>query len=126
MTVPFHAVARRNPRDPEAPPKYYPQVKSRDKTTLRQLAERIADISTVSSVDTMAVLEALLKVIPQELADGNLVQLGELGSFSLRTRTTGSETAEEVTAHNIINTLPGFRPGKLFKDELDQITFEKE
>lgn len=43
--------------------------------TLRQMAERISQISTVSSADTMAALEALLTTIPQELAAGNIVEL---------------------------------------------------
>jgi len=35
MTVKFTLVARGNPRDPQAPKKYYPSIKSKDKTTLR-------------------------------------------------------------------------------------------
>jgi predicted histone-like DNA-binding protein len=100
-------------------------VKSSGKIALRQLAERIADISTVSTVDTVAVLEALLTVIPRELAEGRIVQLGDLGSFSLRIRGEGAETAEEVTARHITKTLTNFRPGKLFRDALDKISFEK-
>lgn len=125
MSIKFNVVTKKNPQDPEAPPKYYPQVKSRGKVTLRQLANRIADISTVSSVDTMAMLEALLKIIPEELGNGNIVQLGDLGSFGLRIKSTGSETPEEVTASNITNVLPAFRPGKQFKGTLGQAEFEK-
>ena len=126
MSVRFSAVARKNPRNLEAPPRYYPQVKSRGKTNLRQLSEHIADISTVSSVDTLAVLEALLMVIPQELAEGNVVQLGDFGSFSLRTQSRGSDTPDEVTAQNIVKRLVTFWPGKRFKQVLDAIIFEKE
>ena len=39
---------------------------------------------------------------------------------------SGSETAEEVTAHNITKTLIGFRPGKRFKEVLANLSFEKE
>ncbi len=126
MTVKYTVVARGNPGDPEAPKKYYPILKSTGKVSLRQLARRISEISTVSSVDTVAVLEALLTVVPQELAEGRTVRLGDLGSFSLRSRGEGSETAEEVTAHNITKTLIGFRPGKRFKEVLANLSFEKE
>ena len=34
--------------------------------TLRELAKEIGAISTFSSTDTLAVLEALLNIIPQE------------------------------------------------------------
>jgi predicted histone-like DNA-binding protein len=107
MTVKYTVVARGNPGDPEAPKKYYPQVKSSGKVTLRQLAERIAEISTVSTVDTVAVLEALLTVIPQGLAEGRIVNLGDFRSFNLRIRGQGAGTPEEVTAHNITKTLTG-------------------
>lgn len=105
---------------------YYPQVKSSGKVMLRQFAQQIADISTVSAVDTIAVLEALLTVIPRELAEGRIVRLGDFGSFSLRIRGQGADTPEGVTAHNITKTLTSFRPGKLFKGALDNISFEKE
>jgi predicted histone-like DNA-binding protein len=125
MTVKYTVVARRKPGDPPEASKYYPYVKSSGKVTLRQLAQHIGEISTVSTVDTIAVLEALLAVIPRELANGNIVQLGDLGSFSLRVRSEGADTPEAVTAHHITKTLTTFRPGKLFKNTLDSITFEK-
>jgi predicted histone-like DNA-binding protein len=125
MTVKYTVVARGKPGDPEAPKKYYPMVKSVGRVTLRQLAQRIADISTVSSVDTVAMLEALLTVIPRELAEGRTVQLGDLGTFGLRVRGEGAETAEAVTAHSITKTLIGFRPGKRFKEMLPGLSFEK-
>jgi len=51
---------RANPRDPQAAKKFYAIASSDGEVTLRQLAERIAEISTVSSIDTLAVLESLL------------------------------------------------------------------
>jgi predicted histone-like DNA-binding protein len=126
MTVKYTVVARGNPGDPQAPKKYYPSVKSSGKTTLRRLAERIAEISTVSSVDVVAVLEAFLSIVPKELAEGNIVQLGDFGSFSLRIRSEGVDSEEQVTAHNITKPLTSFRPGKRFKEILDSISYEKE
>jgi predicted histone-like DNA-binding protein len=125
MAVKYTVVARGKPGDPEAPKKYHPMVKSTGKTTLRDLAERIAEISTVSSVDVVAVLEALLTIIPRELADGNIVNLGDFGTFRLRVRSTGSDSEEEVTARNIIQAFARFRPGKRFKKTLDNASFEK-
>jgi len=125
MTAKYTIVARGNPQDTSAPKKYYPLVKSRGDVTLRRLAERIAEISTLSSIDIVAALEALLTIIPQELAGGNIVRLGDFGAFSLRIRSTGSDTEEEVSAHNITTARAIFRPGKHFKAALDNIDFEK-
>ena len=104
---------------------YYPQIKSTGKTKLADLAERAAEMSTLSSADLAAAIEAFLTIIPRELADGNLVSLGDFGTFSLRIRSEGSDTAEEVTSRNITNTLITFRPGKRFKQVLDNISYEK-
>lgn len=125
MTVKFNVVERGNPANPTAPKKWYPSIDSSGRKTLRQMAERISQISTVSSADTMAVLEALLTTIPQELAAGNIVELGDFGSFWLRIESDGVETADEVRSSQIQNVLPRFNPGKEFKRVLDAIEFQK-
>jgi predicted histone-like DNA-binding protein len=125
MTVKFNVVERGNPANREAPKKFYPSVASTGRKTLRQIAGRISQISTVSSTDTLAVLEALLNVIPEELAAGNIVELGDFGNFWLKANSEGSDTAEAVRASNITNLLPRFNPGKEFKKVLATVEFEK-
>lgn len=125
MTVKFNVVERGNPANREAPKKHYASVVSSGRKTLRQIAGRITQISTVSSTDTMAVIEAFLNVIPEELAAGNVVELGDFGSFWLKSTSEGSETAEEVRGSNITNVLPRFNPGKEFKKVLANLEFEK-
>ncbi len=125
MTVKFNVVERGNPGKPDAPKKFYPSIESSGRKTLRELAGRIAEISTVSSVDTLAVLEALLTTIPKELVAGNIVELGDFGSFWLRNEADGADIAGAVTSSQITNVLPHFYPGKEFKKVLDTIEFEK-
>ncbi len=125
MPTKYNVIPKRNPRDPNAPPKYYPSVVAGGRITLRQLARQIAEISTVSTVDTVAVLEALLTIIPREIADGNIVELGDFGSFRLRVQSNGADTAEAVSAGNITNVKPLFAPGKEFKKALNNTDFEK-
>ncbi|MFZ5820302.1 MAG: DNA-binding protein, partial [Chloroflexota bacterium] len=48
MSVKYNVVERGNPSNPDAPKKYYPSITSSGRKTLRQLADRVADISTVS------------------------------------------------------------------------------
>jgi predicted histone-like DNA-binding protein len=125
MSVKFNVVERGNPSNPEAPKKHYPSVTSSGRLTMRQLAQEISKISTVSSTDTMAVLEAFLSTIPGELAKGNIVELGDFGSFWLKASTEGADTPEAVRASQINNLLPRFNPGKEFKKVLDTVEFEK-
>ena len=125
MTVKFNIVPKKDPRNLEAPPKYYPTVVSQGHADLRAIAERITAMSTVSSVDTMAVLEAFLTVIPQELAEGNIVELGELGSFRLTALASGEARPEAVSKRNIKEVKVRFKPGKLFKQVLKGLEFRK-
>jgi predicted histone-like DNA-binding protein len=125
MSVKFNIVERGNPSNAAAPKKHYPSVASSGRMSLRQLAKEISAISTISSADTMAVLEALLSTIPNELAKGNIVELGDFGSFWLKANAAGADTADKVRATQISTLLPRFNPGKEFKKVLDTIEFEK-
>ena len=125
MTVKYNVVERGNPANPSVPKKFYPSVTSSGRKSLRQLSAQIAQISTVSSADTMAVLEALLTVIPQELVAGNVVELGDFGNFWLKNEADGAATAAEVRATQITNLLPRFNPGKEFKKVLHTVEYEK-
>jgi len=125
MTVKFNVVERGNPANAEAPKKFYPSIQSSGRMTLRELAKEISTISTVSSTDTMAVLEALLTIIPKELSKGNIVELGDFGNFWLKANAEGADTSEAVRATQINTLLPRFIPGKEFKKVLDVIEFEK-
>lgn len=125
MSVKYNVIERGNPIKPTEPKKFYPSIVSSGRVTLRQLAQEIARVSTVSTADTMAVLEALLTTIPAELAKGNIVELGDFGNFWLKGNATGTATAETVRATQIGKILPRFNPGKEFKKVIDTIEFEK-
>jgi len=70
MAIQYVVVTKGNPANPTAPKKFYAQARSSGEVALRQIAKEISDMSTVSTIDTMAVLEALLQLIPKHLADG--------------------------------------------------------
>jgi len=125
MTVKYNIVARGNPGNPDAPKKYYPSVVSSGHITARQLARRMAEGSTLSSTDIVAVIESLLTVIPQELAAGNIVELGDFGSFWLRTTADGAETEDAVRPSQFKSVKPRFNAGKEFKKALNNVEFHK-
>ena len=114
MPIEYSLTERGNPADAKAPKKFYAAAKSTGDTTVRGLAKRISDISTVSTVDVMAVLEALFQVVPGELADGHIVRCGDFGSFFTTLQSTGAASEKEFTAALVTNVKVNFRPGKLF------------
>ncbi len=125
MSIKYNVVDRHNPQKPDEPNKFYPSVVVTGKTSLRQVAKRAAEMSTVSMPDTVAVIEALLAIIPDEMSKGNSVKLGEFGSFWVRVQTEATDSAEGVNASKITKVLPRFTAGKEFKTALQMIEFEK-
>ena len=125
MTVKFNIVERGNPSDREAPKKYYPSIQSSGRVTTRELAEMAAERSTLSTMDMMAAIEGFLAIIPQQLAKGNIVELGDFGSYWLKTTSEGAASVDEVRANQIVSILPRFNPGRKFKDVLKTIEYVK-
>ena len=126
MPVKFTTTPKKDPRNLEAAPKYYAIVKSDGRADTQSVARSINSMSTVSSVDTAAVLEAFLHVVPDKLADGKIVELGDFGTFRVSVSSEGAALPEEVTARNITDTKVIFTPGKRFRQMLDTIEFQKE
>ena len=126
MPVKFSATPKKDPRNLEAEPKYYAIVKSDGRADTIAIAKSINSMSTVSIPDTAAVLEAFLHVVPEKLADGRIVELGDFGTFRISVSSEGAALAEEVTARNITDTRVIFTPGKRFKQMLNTIEFQKE
>src|SRR5258708_34964703 len=101
MSVKFSVTPKKDPRNQEAAPKYYAVVKSNGRSDTNTVAKNINRMSTVSSVDTAAVLEAFLTVVPEELANGNIVELGDFGTFRVSVSSEGAEKAEDFTTRSI-------------------------
>ena len=125
MSVKFNIIERGNPSNPAAPKKFYPSIQSSGRLTLRELAEQASDRSTLTVADVIAAVESFLAIVPKELAKGNIVELGDFGSFWLKTTSEGADTIEEVRADQISTVLPRFNPGKQFKRMLDNIQFNR-
>lgn len=105
--------------------KFYANPVYTGEITLEQLTEKIEKISTVSGADIRAVLYALVDVIPAELANSQIVRVGDLGSFRVSIGSEGKEKQEEVTAHCIKSSKILFTPGAKLKAMQNNLKFEK-
>ena len=126
MAIKYHLVQRGNPAIPTDPKKFYAIAASKGDITLRELSAEIAEISTVSIVDTTAVIESLLQLIPRHLLKGEIVRLGEFGSFNVRVSSEGADTEDAFTKDMINGIKLFFRPGKVLKKALVDVEYEKE
>jgi len=82
-------------------------------------------MSTMCSGDVQGVIYTLVDVIVEELAEGNIVRLGQLGDFRVSISSYGFENEEEVNAQAVRRAKINFRPGPKLKRMLQILTFEK-
>ncbi|NVO12285.1 MAG: HU family DNA-binding protein [Bacteroidales bacterium] len=125
MPVKFNVVAKKNPIKKDLPPKHYATAISNGELTLKQLAKRVSESSSFSEGDLMGILVTILKIIPDALADGKIVRLGDLGSFRVSISSNGSESERKVSANNIRLAKVTFTPGRDLKDAINNFRFEK-
>ena len=126
MAVQYITVERGNPLDSHAPKKFYAQAKSSGVVTLKKLGKEIAEASsTVSDTDVLAVLNDLTKFLRRHLENGEIVRLGDFGSFQITISSAGSETREKFNASLIHKPKATFRPGADLKEMLAILKYAK-
>ncbi|MCT4590156.1 MAG: DNA-binding protein [Carboxylicivirga sp.] len=105
--------------------KFYASANVTGKQSLEDLTELIELTSTVSGADIRAVLYSMVKVMQKSLSNGQLVELGELGSLRVSLSSNGEETEEDVTSNSIKSAKVVFRPGKDIQKLMKTLKFEK-
>ena len=125
MPIKFNVVQRANPQKRDEPAKFYANIVGDGKTTLADLANYAAEMSTVSKADILAVLESTFAKIATDIADGKIVYVGEYFTLQAGGSSTGSEKEKDVSAANVKSVKAVFRPGKMIRDALKLATFKK-
>ena len=124
-TVTYSVSPRINPREKDEAPKYYAHVQASGEASIRERAERIQQSCTVHKSDVFAVLVALEDVITDALRGGEIVRLGELGSFQIGISSKGALTEDDHDVSMIKKVRINFRPGVALSGILSNLTFQK-
>ena len=126
MPIKFKAVAMSDPTDRSAPKKYYAKALSSNKIELKDLAKRIsAKSTTVSDIDTQAVLMALTQELVLAVQNGETVHLGDLGYFHTTVTGKGAKDAKSLSSSDIEAAHLRFVAGKEIESSLKTAKFEK-
>ncbi|MFA9390607.1 MAG: HU family DNA-binding protein [Prolixibacteraceae bacterium] len=121
----FKAVAKRNPRAPEEAAKFYASAIHTRKVGVKELAFEISERCTLRESDVQGVLIALMQILPKEICKGNIVSLGELGSFYVNISSEGAVTSEELTVTNVKGYKVIHFPTKELKSRIRTINVSK-
>lgn len=114
-----------NPLDLVSENKLFPIKQTQETLTLRDFAKRISRESTVSSMDAMAVLEGLLQIIPDEIANGKIIKLGDFGTFRTTLSAEGVTNEKDFNISKIKSLNVRFRPATEFKNLLANVKYER-
>ena len=123
--VTYSVSPRMNPSEKGTPPKFYGHVQARGDVSLREMSERIQQTCTVHKSDVFAVLVALEDVITDALKGGEIVRLGDLGTFQIGISSKGALTEEDYDESLIKKARINFRPGSALMGALSNLTFAK-
>lgn len=123
MSIIVKKIQRVNPREKDAPKKWYPSLVTVEQMDEDEVSEAIADETTLNPNEALMAIRQLRKVIIAAILSGRSVKLGNWGSFYANVEGEPSETKDGVTAENIVRVRVVFRPGKEFKDAIAKATF---
>lgn len=122
---PFTTMLRKNMIDKEKPDLYYAIAKPSGDIDIDEMAERIQRASTVNWADVLCVLRALQTEMIDSFKRGETVRLGDLGSFYVTLRSSGTLVQEDVKSPLIIGARVRFRPGKEILNAVKTLTYSK-
>lgn len=98
---------------------------------LGDLCEEIQEMCTLTDVDVLAAIKALVNVMAKHLKAGDKVVLDNFGSFKVGLSTSPADTAEKFTASNVKSMRVLFAPvtemigGKRVKTLLKNVKVEE-
>jgi predicted histone-like DNA-binding protein len=119
MPVGYKKMLKRDPRDPQAPRKYYPQLVTQGKNAdLDDVAFMMKELSSLSVGDIKSVLTNFIGCTCTLLYTGQSVRIAGFGTFSLSAQTTGEETKAACGVKNIKSVKINFRAATNVKPDV--------
>lgn len=105
--------------------KYFAVQKSTGQETLDEMIDEISTRSGFDSIEVKAILDVFVGLIPERIAEGKIVQLGDLGSFFLTIRSEEVDRSEDFNISMIKGSRLNFYPSELIERELQKIDYQK-
>ena len=105
--------------------KFYASAVINETIGIEDLTYEIEKLSTVNGADVRAVLYGIVQVVPELLAKGNSIQLGDLGFFRVGISSEGADSSEEIGPSKIRKSRVLFRTGRKLYKMLNNLTFKK-
>lgn len=128
MAISYHLVLRPDmSKNAEKDAKlFYAQTRSSKKVSFEKLCTMISTRSTAFTGDVMLVIEGLLSVMEERLAEGDVIQMGRLGNFRMTAGSKGVATEKDFTTSLFKTARIVFSPGTMLTELRKGTQFEKQ
>ena len=123
MSIFLNAVQRFNPMKPEDAKKWYPVQYTVKLVEESEVAELLADETTLNPMEAQMAIRQFRKVLQRLLLDSKSVKLGNWGTFGVTLNTEGAETREALSARNVKTVNINFQPGEDLKTAMQKADF---
>lgn len=121
MAIPYIITQRTNSIDTNKSSIYFLKIVHNNMIKIDQLSKEIEKETSLSEVDVHAVLIALQGKIMKHLEEGNVVNLENLGKFSIAAKTIAHENKEDVSVKDVqkfgINFMPSLKIKRWLKKD---------
>lgn len=121
----YSLALRGNPSDPDMPKRAYALAQYTDIMNITEFSRHISSHGCVySRADIQGVLTLAVDCIRELLLNGQRIQLGDLGTFSVSLKSKGAKSVEDFNAAvNIRGVNPKFTPGDALKNMMREASF---
>lgn len=104
---------------------YYAQTSISKRVDLNRICTRISKYSTASRGDILLVLDGLISVMNESLADGESIHLGDFGSFRMVAGSKGALTEKDFSTSLFNRAHIVFYPGTMLMNIVRDASYEK-
>lgn len=115
-----------NPDSDKEKQTLHPRIVTQGTVSSKDIADYIARSSGFTAATTKGVLEALSEAISDHLQNGYIVDLGEIGSFSISLKSRPVKDKKEIRASSISFGRINFNASKNMKDRFKVLTLERD
>ena len=125
MAIFFNKMQRAvNPGDAESAKKWYPVAKATRQVGTHEMAQLIADETTLNPKEAEMALAQMSKVAKRMLLEGCTVKLGDWATIHVTLTANGADTEEECTGAKVTRVNPRCTFDKSFKLDLQRAEFK--
>ena len=125
MAVKFSVVAKKNPSRITEPAKFYAQAQGYGEMSFDLICKDVDSRCTATRADVAAVLNALITTMELSMVKGEIIRLGDFGTFQVALSSAGAATEKEFHSSMIKKSRIAFRPGKLLTNMLKTLDYSQ-